>query len=421
MTKKVMIVGAGLSGLLMAYSLACNENMEIIVLEKGKRYENRDGAQGLDLVCGEGGAGTIYGGKLCFPPASSGVWLRSKMRKDQFKDFMQNVLGKFLPGVYHDYCGGYLYKKGQILTKNYPSAYISRDEMKKFVYRLLGTVKGMGVLILHDSTFLGYEAINGKFIVKFALNGRYTLMEKVDYLILASGRESSDSIRKWFTSRTKIKLQNPDLGLRFSIQDNEWGIFRQIGKDIKIKMQIGCIGVRTFCVCAGGTRTLVNLNDIQYFDGHFDDIITREVNLGVLARSPYIVGYEGAALYCQALKKYLNADMSLKDFCKYSARLIVSDTMFDDIFNSIKEFIYVLQQEGVLENNLDKYPVWLPSADRWNAIVETNQYFETGEKKLYVIGDAVGISRGFIQAMWSAYCASKDILLKTYKKIEEIV
>ena len=174
-------------------------------------------------------------------------------------------------------------------------------------------------------------------------------------------------------------------------------------------------------MCAGGTHALVNLNDIQYFDGHFDDFITKEVNLGILARSPYIFGYEGAALYCQSLRKYINADLSLKDFCIYSDHFLGANAMFDDIFNGIKEFIYVLQREGILEDNLDKYPAWLPSADRWNSIVETNQYFETKEKNLYIIGDAIGISRGFIQAMWSAYCASNNILLKTHTNVEEMV
>ena len=236
--------------------------------------------------------------------------------------------------------------------------------------------------------------------------------EIFDFLIIASGRISSDSICCWLGKDGGFFLQNPDLGIRFALPLNNEGLFKNIGKDVKIKAKFGDIGVRTFCVCSGGEKTIVNLNGVRYFDGHFKENITDEVNLGILARSPYVYGYEGAALYCHCLRPYLNSNISLKDFVKYSDKFIKDISIFNDLLNAIKQFIVLLQQEHLIEENLDKYPVFLPSVDRLNPIIKTNKNFETNQKNLYVIGDAVGISRGFIQSMWSAYCASNDIISK---------
>ena len=75
--KKIAIIGAGLSGLTMAYNIKRNCGANVVIFEKGKCYIERIEVESNELLCGEGGAGTVFGGKLCFPPASSGVWLRS--------------------------------------------------------------------------------------------------------------------------------------------------------------------------------------------------------------------------------------------------------------------------------------------------------------------------------------------------------
>ena len=85
---------------------------------------------------------------------------------------------------------------------------------------------------------------------------------------------------------------------------------------------------------------------------------------------------------------------------------------YAEIFNALRLFVTLLQHNGVLNNPLSEYPLYLPSVDGFNPKVETNTYFETVIKNLYVIGDASGNSRGFVQAMWSAFCASKHLTAK---------
>lgn len=415
MKRKIAIVGAGLSGLITAYNLSKNGNTQVVVFEKGKKYSERNELIESDLICGEGGAGTIGGGKLCFPPASRGIWLRSQMKKDEFDDFKKYILYPFLGEEFVNRCSHkveILHKLNSLFIKNYDSYLLSKEDMQNFVFNLLNSVKALGTMILYNCEFQKWENRKGKFVIEFLDEYNHKKNEVFDFLIIASGRISSDSICCWLGKDGGFFLQNPDLGIRFALPLNNEGLFKNIGKDVKIKAKFGDIGVRTFCVCSGGEKTIVNLNGVRYFDGHFKENITDEVNLGILARSPYVYGYEGAALYCHCLRPYLNSNISLKDFVKYSDKFIKDISIFNDLLNAIKQFIVLLQQEHLIEENLDKYPVFLPSVDRLNPIIKTNKNFETNQKNLYVIGDAVGISRGFIQSMWSAYCASNDIISK---------
>ena len=411
--KKIAIIGAGLSGLTMAYNIKKNCEANVVIFEKGKCYIERIEEESDELLCGEGGAGTVFGGKLCFPPASSGVWLRSRLNPIMFEEFTRTYLDSFVPNksIPSVISATQLYqKKENLFFKDYESVFLTKSEMRIFVGNLINKVKTLGTIIYNNCEFLDYEENNGKFYVRCLHDELDQENYEFDYLVFASGRSSSDLISKWLSKRTVVTLQNPDLGIRFSINHKDSPVFENIGKDVKIKTKFGNIGVRTFCVCSGGNKTRVDLKGIKYYDGHFEDKITDEVNIGILARSPYIFGYKGAALFCSCLKDYLDCDFSLKDFMKFSHRMIKETNIYSDVFDSINSFLNMLKQEHIIGENLDKYPVWLPSVDRLNPIIRTNHNFETTTHNLYVIGDAVGISRGFVQSMWSAYCASENVI-----------
>lgn len=413
--KKIAIIGAGLSGLTMAYNIKKNCEADVVIFEKGKRYIQRIEEESDELLCGEGGAGTVFGGKLCFPPASSGVWLRSKLNNIMFEEFTQNCLASFFPNktIPSIMSTTQLYQKREkLFFKDYESIFLTKSEMRTFVGALISEVKELGTIIYNNCEFVDYVEKNGKFYIRCLHDELEQENHEFDYLVFASGRLSADLTLKWLGTRTSVALQNPDLGIRFSLKYKDSAMFENIGKDVKIKAKFGNIGVRTFCVCTGGNKTRVDLKGMKYYDGHFEDKITDEVNMGILARSPYIFGYEGAALFCSCLKDYLDADFSLKDFMKYSHRMIKETNIYSDVLDSINSFLYMLKQEHIIDENLDKYPVWLPSVDRLNPIIRTNHNFETTTHNLYVIGDAVGISRGFVQSMWSAYCASEDVIKK---------
>lgn len=108
------------------------------------------------------------------------------------------------------------------------------------------------------------------------------------------------------------------------------------------------------------------------------------------------------------LQKYIGADISLAEFLRAPTKY-VSNTIFESLFETIANFVTVLYSMGAFEQSLSEIPVLLPSADHFNPIIHTNEYFEVPHTNIYVTGDASGVSRGFIQAMWSGLCAATNI------------
>lgn len=416
--KEILIVGAGLSGLTAAYLIKSTTDANVTIIEKGVSYLERLSSDNPDMLSGVGGAGTVGGGKLCFPPASSEIWKKTEFTSSNFCVFLERCITPFFKETNRrdmalkNTINRFNIIGNGIYEKRYDSILLSRNEMNQFVTSLTEEVLSLGTIIYTNCDFRTLEYSDcGSYIVSYLHEGKY-VRRKYDIVLFATGRSSANSLCTWLPEKVKVTNKCPDLGLRFSLENLNTHAFSDVGRDVKIKATIGNINVRTFCVCSGGNKALISTGDFQYYDGHFGDEITETANLGLLARSPKLIGYKYAALYCNYLKKYLTSAMTLSDFVKHWNILIPETSVFDEVLCALATFVQILQSNRMLPENLDQCPVFLPSVDNLNAIIETNQDFETCCPNLYVIGDACGISRGFIQSMWSAHCACVDIISK---------
>ena len=109
------------------------------------------------------------------------------------------------------------------------------------------------------------------------------------------------------------------------------------------------------------------------------------------------------------MQHYVDTAISLKDFIRLHA-LLSKGSIYDSLFDVLTEFILELYRSGMLNQNADEIPVLLPAVDRVNPFIHTNARFESSLPHVYVVGDAAGISRGFVQAMWAGYCAAEGII-----------
>jgi len=418
--KKVFIIGAGLSGLISAYLLKkdAKSPINIVVFEKGLSFEKRLSSQTPNLVSGTGGAGTLFGGKFCYPPASSGIWKKTLFSTDKFESFEKDCITPFLGKISENknnksFCPSAEcidFQTG-LLRKEYVSYLVTKDELNNFVVTLVNKLEAMNVKINNECIFKGFEKKSNGYIVSYSNNNENKIIkEQCDCIIFSTGRDSAKIISNWLSEITPLTLSNPDLGLRLSMPLKDIEAFNCIGKDVKVKKRFGDISVRTFCVCSGGNKAEILMNGFSYYDGHFDNKLTKTVNLGILARDKNIKGFEAVELYCNSLKKYLYSDFTLKDFLKHSEKLITSSNMFDNTLLAVKSFILLLQKKGIIGSDSNHYPLWLPSVDNLNLKVEIDSNCETKTKNVYVVGDATGLSRGFIQSLWSSYCACQNIL-----------
>ncbi len=421
--KRVAIIGAGLSGLTLAHLVSRDSDAHVVIFEEGMPYQERVDDHNSNILMGEGGAGTIYGGKLCYPPASNGVWKRSSLKIDKFNEFVTDCLSPILEESLlpeYDVSQTMILSKNKLLMKNYQSKLLEKAKMQRFVTGLIRKNRKQGVEINTNTKLIGFKKCDGEYILNIDAGVEGTREESYDTLVLATGRSSSGSIIKLLRNSADIRLQNPDLGIRITTDYTSLGLFSEIGSDVKLKTQINDTLVRTFCVCAGGSQAKVHLDGTSYYDGHFGDHLTNRVNFGILAKNPHIFGYEGAMLYCSYLQKYIDSTYSLKEFMEISNTMIPGDGPFSEVLKSITAFLEMMLSENLIDGNLNRYEVSLPSVDRLNPIISTDGNFQTKSPNLFVVGDAVGISRGFIQSMWSGYCAGRYIA-DSFKSVNQKV
>jgi uncharacterized FAD-dependent dehydrogenase len=409
----IAIIGAGLSGLISAYVLSKEPGISVTIFEKGRAYADRITSKGEDTLTGVGGAGTISGGKLCFPPASSGVWKKTGLNAAGFNNFIDGYLNPLIGNISEHRIYPFFNPDNQFdfYNKKYETKLLLKNEMKRFISALLTALQEQNVIINSRVNCIRFEKKENA--VKIFYNNYYsdTLADAFDYVIIATGRSSAKNIVQWF-SDTEITHTAPDLGIRVSIDNNENEIFSKYGQDIKLKASYGDISVRTFCVCSGGDKTLVKYENQEYYDGHFNDTLSNVVNFGLLVRNKNIIGIDNAVEYCNSFSGFIGDGISLKDIMRYKSVLIKTQPRFGYVFEAINRFIARLIKDGLVTANLDKYQAFMPSIDRLNPIISTNRFFESELENIYVVGDATGISRGFIQSMWSAYYASGNILWK---------
>jgi len=411
---KIAIIGAGLSGLMSALILSKETDVKVTIFEKGQPYSNRLLSKEANMLQGVGGAGTISGGKLCFPPASSGVWKKTGLEISDFKLFTNKYLKTLLNNDILDALNtSYFYtmSKSKIINKNFETKLLLGQEMQCFINTLLVQLKKQDVIIRTNTNFKNCRKIENSVILHFNNENDEPCMESFDYIIIASGRSSAKDIYEWLPVNY-LEQVSPDLGIRLSIETNENEIFSGYGKDIKLKSNYGNISARTFCVCSGGNKTLINYEGQQYFDGHFGDVLSNIVNFGILVRNKDIIGVNNAIKFCKELGGFTGEDISLKDILIHKTKFLRSNSRFSYVLETINYFVNQLVNDGYISANLDKYQVFMPSIDRLNPVIFTNKYFETAQENIYVVGDAAGVSRGFIQSMWSAFFASENILWK---------
>lgn len=416
----IVIIGGGLSGLLASIILGKHANISVGLFEQGPDYLKRRILVEHDKsyhLKGMGGAGTLEGGKLCSIPASTQIWEKTTNDLQYWDDFIYHLpLNENIQRILIDSKRTYFVKSlnnGPLMLKNYESILLLKYEMSTFINNLINEAQNNGVEIFKESRIEDIIRKEDKFHLRMKGEGNYSITS--NYVVVATGRTSANHLRNLLEKLpVKITEQNPDLGIRLEFPRNHAYLFSQIGKDIKIKVDSNGHTLRTFCVCSGGIVSPIQIDSFMYVDGHFGNILTNNVGVGIMSRSASIKGYSSAMEYCNGLSHSKDKNINLDDFLKYGSKIIGKDyrSKFSDTIDSLNMFIKKLLLEGMLDVNPVDCKVNLPAVDRYNPLIETDSNFETDCKNLFVIGDAAGISRGYIQSLWSGWCSGNYITNK---------
>lgn len=399
----VIVVGGGLSGLTAAAYLA-DAGVDVTLLEQGKEYASRREENDSEILVGLGGAGTISGGKLCFPPASGAIWRKTRKSLIKFSSFCQNTLSEVhailpLPRQ-EDNCAS-----GAIVRKEYRTELVLKDSMRTFVSEMICKTIQKGVTVRCGCRVENLRRTTTDYEILFYNEAGEREFLKGKYVVLATGRTSVPFLQSVLRPE---HIHQPDIGIRLTT-DTKQPAFSVMGEDVKLKRIVGRFLVRTFCVCSGGDSIRTSVYGYTCFDGHFKEQLTDHINLGILARSPVYSEPGVTRHYLRAMQRYVDAEISLRDFVKYHT-LLAKGSGYEALFEALAVFVSELYRSSMLTQNADEIPIMLPAVDRINPLIRTNFDFESRLPHVYVTGDASGISRGFVQAMWAGYCTAEGII-----------
>lgn len=439
----IIVVGAGASGVFLAYELTkLNTDKKVLVIDGGRKVENRTcpitdgkvdhciGCKPCNIMYGFGGAGTLSDGKYNITTNFGGDLHRyiGEKKAMELMEYVDSVLMSFDGG---DDLELYSTDKNDLKTKclrydlhllDAKVRHFGTDRNKIILHRIYEYVKDK--IDFEFSTMVedvDYE--DGKYIVKTDKGDKYSSND----LVLAAGRSGS----RWIGDvcdkfGIKSKRNRVDIGLRIEVPAE---VFKHITDDVyeaKIMYQTKQYNdiVRTFCMNPYGHVVTENTNGILTVNGHsFTDpkLQSENTNFALLVTNRFTEPFEDSNEYGESIAKLSNmlgggvlmqrfgdlvkgrrsSDRRMeKCFTKPTMKatpgdlsLVMPKRQLDDII----EMIYQLDKiaPGMANDDTLLYGI---EVKFYNSEIEVDDKFESNHKGLYCIGDGSGATHSLSQA-----------------------
>lgn len=414
---KIIFIGAGVANLVAANRLLDYSIADFIIIEQGDIIDNRkctgekllsckkciDGCSTLE---GVGGANANNGNKLCYFPASSKI-------SESFSLHEINTALKFLNNIaapYFDICFNSNLTEQQSSKKYYNSDVLSQGDFKNFIKKLTLRVQNK---IIINTQVSDIDKINSSFEVKTTKGINF----HCDKLVLGTGRSSYKFIKTQF-ERLSVKYSNQaqDIGIRIEAPKDSFTKEYYYQVDPKFKFEWTELGTaRTFCAHNQGKVVPVRLGNAFFVDGAFGNSFGSNNNIALMVRTPEPLNDYEIEFWCQEINKYANDSLLIGKISLNQT----SSKIIDNILSLIPSFP-TKQHRQLMENLLFKLfngehkilntekdnqtflTIYAPAIDRqWVAPKLNVDFSAESNNNLYILGDAIGKSRGFVQAMFS--------------------
>lgn len=344
----IIVVGAGPSAAFLAYeAVQLNKNKKILLIEQGKRVEDRKCPIGelgkcikckpmCNITCGFSGAGAFSDGKLSLYNSDDdniyvGGVLHDYIGVEETKkliDYADNIYLKFgaetkLEGIDYKEEVKKIYdkaKKEDINLVNIPIRHLGTEKSHELYGKIEKYLIDNGIdilfettvndLILEDNTIKGVKIRPAKYAeVKDYNNDEQIEAESV---VLAVGRKGANWLVEMCDKHNiKTKAGTVDIGVRYELPD-------EVMKKVNKYMYEGKFisrpypfrdKVRTFCQNPSGfVSTEVYDNNITLVNGHsYKDKKSTNTNLAILVSHNFNYPFNRQIEYGRNVAKNLNA------------------------------------------------------------------------------------------------------------------
>jgi uncharacterized FAD-dependent dehydrogenase len=300
-----------------------------------------------------------------------------------------------------------------ILRKDYRSDVLLRGDFEKLIRMLLAGPRHAGVLRLNTAITEIQRVADFGFKV-FTSAGDVLEANRV---VLGCGRSSHGFLRSVLTAlRVRWAENCQDVGLRLEGPSDIFTRKLRYQGDPKYKVAHSTSGTsRTFCGCDGGIIVPVKFGKSYYADGAFGDQFTGRSNLAFMVRSQKPIAASELEKWCAGINASAGGSLLLGEVPLHGAdtRRLVGTmvamvpwwpserhrAMISELLMlALGEGISLLRRQGTGSASVR---VFGPAIDLYWPKPELEWGLRTCIPGLFVLGDATGISRGFVQAILS--------------------
>lgn len=386
----VLIVGAGLAGLIAALRLA----------ERGLKPALVDYA--LPQSEGDlGGFAKFSGAKFSLPPAGMGL-VPLAGGEDKLSRVIVHVLDYLGLGE-HQSEDSQDQSAAQSYLRSYRSIVLTPVQVTELVRQLEAQVKASGVPIHRGNC----ESISPSKSIAQAVISTHDAQKIISSrkLIYAGGRLGTEVLRSAGVETTRGK--GIDVGVRVEFfEPGGLKALRALGPDAKI-IKGNC---RTFCLNFPGEIYRYDFEHLRIPGGIVADAGGKKSNVGLLLRLEN--KSEVIAEIIQNTKalnlENLNSGIKVENEFLGAAKPVLDQIIGEPRRAILENFAKHLQDQGLIDWRLP-HKVHLPLIDwHWDTFSK-HHTFQTSEPAIYCIGDASGHARGLLQAAISGYLVAEDL------------
>lgn len=474
MVKTAVIVGAGPAGIGAALTLANNsdEKLKIVLIDQGKRVENRLITNNFDAANGFGGVGPYSDGKHVFETVLGRRQIGTnlgELERGLDRESLIKARKLFQP-FYEKFTGQPMQSPSEErVTKGKEIARLAGKNDMDYVLALdyhIGTdlLPGLMKTIQDELEKKGVTIITGTRIIDFDKNNVYlntteSLGKKeaapnpeimpYDHLVVCPGRDGSYWLSQILKKRNIKHGTRPiDIGVRVEVDAEIMRHLTDVERDVKFEFRHpnGDM-IRTFCVCPYGQVTSER-KDPKVTDATYclvngesrSEKMSGNTNFALLVRMPLReeasngeYGRKIAELYEVAartgrvvLQRYgdlklgrsskkekmlewrVQPTLDPEKFIAGDIRVGMPARIMDDLRYGIER----LSGPGLIEGlNQDSTLLYGPEIKFHGINISTDSYLQsTSVPNIYFAGDGTGISRGIGGAMASGIRAAEGIL-----------
>ena len=451
----VIIIGAGPAGLFAAYELITkNKNLKVLLLDKGKKAENRFcpmtktgkcvNCNPCNILSGYGGAGTFSDGKLNFIPKIGKSDLFKYMSESEaYKliDETEEIFTKFNmdSDVYPSNMDEALKLKKQVAINGdrlllIKQKHLGSDKLPGYIEDFSNYLEDNGVILKENTDVVDIEKCSDGYNIK-TKNEDY----KAAYVIVAPGRTGAKWVQE-LADKYKIPYlsQSIEIGVRVEVRKEILEEFTNVIYDPTIFIKTDTYGdeIRTFCTNPGGFVAKENYYGYICVNGHsLKDIKSNNSNFAFISKVSLTEPATNTREYGESIARIANVlgeskpiiqnlkdlkrgrrstwhkinkgfiEPTLKDCVAGDLALVLPHRIITNILEGLEKLDKIMP--GV---NNDETLLYGPEIKFFSNEISTNNNFKLENDNIYFVGDGAGKAGNIVTAAATGLVSARDIL-----------